>query len=868
MKYQLAAVSTPASDTQQSICLFFPNARYLFGIPEATTRMCIQRKQTLKKLRGAFLSQATDGGLAGLTMSFADSSGSGTLNVAGPEGTLHRVAGMRYYNKRDQLKVNVLESLIGDRCEDALYSDEFVNVYGVTTHPIKSNESHSSSSPSPSRSQSPSHSKRNNMSYEESVEYKRKIVDEIFPGLLPPNGLDGSSEISTPKNGGDAVEDIPSRNDAKLSRRLARLPAPRHPRSDAAASYIVMGKPMRGKFNNEVAVQLQVPGPLRSKLTRKETVTFQLSDGSERTVTPEQVVAPDTPPTVFFIVNVPNKKHITTLVQSSAWERHRQTDKPHILVHNVGWGVLDSEEYVQWIKSWGPDTHHLVSSPEYTANNVSLPSSFLSLKRASVLSDAFKAPLYSLDAPRSLPETLTSQVKIEVLDKHHKAELNPPEAPSVQPTLMSGLPPGFDIRRETTEDELLKQGLSEKSWDNYSKACEAVKEEVCKLTPPERQAGDDVVVTTLGTGSALPSKYRNVSATLLQTPHGNILLDAGEGTWGQLARMFGERSRNTPPRDGDGDDREDAWDVLKNTKAIYLSHVHADHHIGLAKLLQLRSKAVGQENPVAIICNHLIRTYLLEQNELEYLGIGRKVKFVDVEALLYNQDVAVEKAGYRKLQADEAALNLAALRQSLNLKDVKTALVKHRCKCHAGIIESNEGWKVVYSGDTMPCENLVESGKDATLLIHEATMEDGLEETAEAKGHSTIGQAIQIGKEMNAKKVLLTHFSQRYSKLAQSSESQNGTMVIAHAFDLLSLRVGDLWKMSHYNSPLSFLLAQEVAGEETEDVIEEEPVEKQEKRSKKSRKAQNKEKRKPNSLFDTVHESNASDQQQSKKAKV
>lgn len=194
--------------------------------------------------------------------------------------------------KRDHLKVNVLESLIGDRCEDALYSDEFVDVYGVTTHPVIS--AHSSSSSSRSESP-PSTSKRNKMTYEESLEYKKKIVDEIFP-FLPLNPNDDAT-----KNGGDAVEDIPSGNDAKLSRRLARLPAPRHPRSDAAASYIVMGKPMRGKFNNEVANQLQVPGPLRSQLTKKETVTFQLKDGTETTVTPEQVVAPDTPPTVSAI---------------------------------------------------------------------------------------------------------------------------------------------------------------------------------------------------------------------------------------------------------------------------------------------------------------------------------------------------------------------------------------------------------------------------------------------------------------------------------------------------------------------------------------------------------------------------------------
>lgn len=46
----------------------------------------------------------------------------------------------------------------------------------------------------------------------------------------------------------------------------------------------------------------------------------------------------------------------------------------------------------------------------------------------------------------------------------------------------------------------------------------------------------------------------------------------------------------------------------------------------------------------------------------------------------------------------------------------------------------------------MPCDELVAAGKDATLLIHEATLEDEQAEMARAKGHSTFGQAIEIGR--------------------------------------------------------------------------------------------------------------------------
>jgi ribonuclease Z len=55
-------------------------------------------------------------------------------------------------------------------------------------------------------------------------------------------------------------------------------------------------------------------------------------------------------------------------------------------------------------------------------------------------------------------------------------------------------------------------------------------------------------VIFLGTGAAVPSKYRNVSSTYVQFGSGErfhgVLLDAGEGTLGQLLRRFGPQVDN------------------------------------------------------------------------------------------------------------------------------------------------------------------------------------------------------------------------------------------------------------------------------------------------------------------------------------
>lgn len=51
-----------------------------------------------------------------------------------------------------------------------------------------------------------------------------------------------------------------------------------------------------------------------------------------------------------------------------------------------------------------------------------------------------------------------------------------------------------------------------------------------------------------------------------------------------------------------------------------------------------------------------------------------------------------------------------------------------------------------FSGDTQPTEVLAEVGRNANLLIHEATMADDQAEMAMIKAHSTVGQAIEIGR--------------------------------------------------------------------------------------------------------------------------
>eukprot|EP00889_Picochlorum_renovo_P000432 jgi/Picre1/27462/NNA_000429.t1 len=102
---------------------------------------------------------------------------------------------------------------------------------------------------------------------------------------------------------------------------------------------------------------------------------------------------------------------------------------------------------------------------------------------------------------------------------------------------------------------------------------------------------------------------------------------------------------------------------------------------------------------------------------------------------------------------------------------------------------ANTGWKIVFSGDTRPCPQLVTAAKHATLLIHEATFEDTMKDEAIEKNHCT-GEAIAAGEEAQAYTTLLTHFSQRYPKIPVIDETTlHSSNHVGVAFDLMTVRL-------------------------------------------------------------------------------
>lgn len=110
------------------------------------------------------------------------------------------------------------------------------------------------------------------------------------------------------------------------------------------------------------------------------------------------------------------------------------------------------------------------------------------------------------------------------------------------------------------------------------------------------------------------------------------------------------------------------------------------------------------------------------------------------------------------------------MRNALGLSNLVVCPLSHCVRAMAISISFANGFKFSYSGDCRPTTNFARMGSDSTVLVHEATFDDELQKDAVAKKHSTISEAIQVGVRMRARNIVLTHFSQRFSKIPSMDE--------------------------------------------------------------------------------------------------
>ena len=220
-------------------------------------------------------------------------------------------------------------------------------------------------------------------------------------------------------------------------------------------------------------------------------------------------------------------------------------------------------------------------------------------------------------------------------------------------------------------------------------------------------------------------------------------------------------------------------------------------------ILNFRSAAfarAGKEEEPVLLCAPIQIKGWLSTNQ-EQLGlIYKKLILVPLQFLM--------KVRHGSEEVETAEHLVKKVLDRLNFVEFIPVPVIHNKHACGVSITHKSGWKIVYSGDTRPCQALVDAGKDCDLLIHEATFADNFKEDAVKKRHCTNSEAVEIGMKMKAKFILLTHFSQRYPKLPMFDKDYN--YPIGLAFDFMKVKLCEVNILSNMIAPLKTIFEDDI----------------------------------------------------------
>jgi ribonuclease Z len=269
----------------------------------------------------------------------------------------------------------------------------------------------------------------------------------------------------------------------------------------------------------------------------------------------------------------------------------------------------------------------------------------------------------------------------------------------------------------------------------------------------------DLSVAFLGTGGAVPSARRSTASVLVARGGERLLFDCGEGTQRQMQRSLG----------------------LVQVDAIFFTHYHADHFLGLPGLLKTYD-LTERERPLTIYGPRGLGDLL--QSMARVIGkVGYRLDLVELEAgdavpregaevRAFPVEHGVRAFGYALVEAERPGRFDPEAAKRLGVEegpDFAALQRGERVEGSGGPVEpgavmggARAGRTVVITGDTAPCRATVEAARGAELLVHDASFSEEEAQRAADTGHSTVGQAAAVAREAAVKMLALVHISSRY----------------------------------------------------------------------------------------------------------
>ncbi|KAI5274603.1 hypothetical protein E4T47_02347 [Aureobasidium subglaciale] len=847
-------ITTPTADTSgTTLLLHFDNKRYLIGnIAEGTQRASVEQKVRLLKVSEVFLTGNTTwertGGLIGMILTLADSASSSAqaslletkkkilnklerdgaqideeqiaeqaarevkdrvrLSIFGGPNLNYTLATARRFVFRKGMPVDVHEygndfGQLSPPSTNPTWSDDNIQVWALPVS-LASNASSASSSPRKrsydelnGRQSSQSRTPLRQQDKEKALMMSKSVVSEMFDSSWRMDAL-----VETPINQVQLPAALFVRDPQthKITKYTGPMPGGKQPVPDikvlvrrpwpgalieslpptepakVAMSYIFRNHIQRGRFQPKRAEALGVEkGPKWAALGKGQNVE---NDKGE-TITPDMVLEPSKQGGGAAIVDLPSPEYVEALVSRPEWKSTEIMAGVGAFIWMLGPGVASHPLLKQFMEET-KHMKHVVSSPDLCPNRLALDSAAGATIRLSQI-DAlrYRTPVHD-NVPTSGAFEHAGELQdiVTVADRGQKLQLEP--SLEIRTNEITALLDIEKVKTEMSKDVLDLARVAREDVEASKQALDAWANTL---------AQKDVEITTLGTGSALPSKYRNVSATLLRIPGwGSMLLDAGENTLGQLRRVYSP---------------EVLSDIMRELRVIWISHMHADHHLGTVSVIREWYKTVHGSQPapiispgddldfdaasafsrqdrLSVISEVAMLHWLEEYSHVDDYGYSRLAplcitpnwpnKGVQSTLSWFTPPSLTREHGgdssplARERWADKTA-RARVMPQTLNLQDIQCVQVQHCHGARAVSVTFPSGFKASYSGDCRPSKPFTQIGQGSTVCIHEATFDDELQGDAEAKNHTTTSEALSVALGMGAKACVLTHFSQRYQKV-------------------------------------------------------------------------------------------------------
>ena len=271
-------------------------------------------------------------------------------------------------------------------------------------------------------------------------------------------------------------------------------------------------------------------------------------------------------------------------------------------------------------------------------------------------------------------------------------------------------------------------------------------------------------VTILGSGAALPTPKRNSTAQFLECRGRKILIDCGEATQIQLRKYKVK---------------------FQKIDLIVISHLHGDHYFGLVGLLS-SMHLLGRKKSIQVFGPLELKNII--ESQLNYGGskLAFDVEFFALDmkksGVLYEDDkitvthfpiahkvptngfLIQEKERERTLMVNKCERDNIRIEHYQFLKKGKNVLGENgeEISFKKYTLTPDSPKSYAFCSDTKYTESILPYLEKVTVLYHEATFTQDMEDRAKATMHSTAGQAAKIAKLANVGRLLMGHLSARY----------------------------------------------------------------------------------------------------------